>query len=282
MEIEWRSIIEKNKGRLKERAVIRGNIIKYKSRQIHLVNRVVTILHDLNKEVLSFYINNQSAKNEFKGDTVKQSVQLLFKKAISQIESILVLIENGKYLEAYSILRDLFENSVFLLYIVVHPFEADRWFNWAEMNFKTKTEKYRKMEFEEFKSFLEKNNYGELLKLLSKRNFKHYRDFGVWFIREQAFKNHPSMKGSDFKEFYYELCGFVHPSIRALNHNDTLSDIHFNDTVADTLHIAKNLAGIYIDYFEGKFNEFTLAEYENMKHEIDRNTKEYEDQLKTD
>jgi len=266
---------EKTDIRLKARAKIKDAIQQNKYNQIDLVNRAITVLHDLNISVLNHYLKDETSKMEFKADISKQAVQTLFKKSISQIESILILIENGKYLEGYSVLRDLFENSIFLLYIVEYPFEAERWLIWAEMDFKEREEyKNKNKEFDNFKLSLKNNNYKELLKYINKKNYNHYRDFSVWFIREEAFKKHPSLKGSDFREFYFELCRFVHPSIRALNHNDKLSESHFNDIVADTLYITKNISGMYIDYFKDPFiDERTINHLLRIKEEINKNLK---------
>lgn len=257
------------------REKIKEHIVKNKARQISLVNRTVTILHDLNNQVFNFYLQNETNKKEFKDDISKQAIHTLFRKSISQIESILILIENGKYIEAYSILRDFFENSIFFLYIIQYPFESDRWLHWAGMNFKAR-EEYRKRneKLNNFKLFLQENNYNELLTLLTLENFRNYRDFNVWFVREQAFKNHPSLKGSDFKEAYHELCKFVHPSVIALNHNDTLSETHFDDIVKDILHIAKNIADIFIDYFQNILNENLIQEFLNIENEIKKNNGE--------
>jgi hypothetical protein len=264
-------MIEINERRIKSRENIRNHIIQNESQQIYLVNRTITILYELNRQVLQFYRQNESTKKEFKEDYAKQAVQTLFKKSTSQIETILILIENGKYLEAYSILRNLFESSILLLYIIVYPFEADRWLSLVNMDFKAR-EKYGKMKFDDFKSFLEKNNYLELLKFVTLKNYWKYRDFSVGYIREQAFKNHPSIKGMDFKEFYFELCKFVHPSIKGLNHNDTLNDTMFRDIIADSLHISKNIADIYIEYFQGALmNHNIVKDFLNIEQEINNN-----------
>ena len=267
-------MIKENKRRIEEREDIRKNIISYETKQIDLVDRIITILYKLNGAVLYYYNQSQSTKKEFREDIQKQAIQTLFWKCISQIESILILIENGKYPEAYSILRNLFENSMFLLYIVECPFEADRWLNWASMDFK-EIKKYRKMnKFEEFKSFLKENSYNELLKLIEPNNFKKYRDFRIGFIREKAFKNNPSVKGSDFEEVYHELCAFVHPSIRGLHHIDKVNHIQFSDIVADISYIARNTADIFIGFFQGKINKFLIEQYEDLKIEIKKNEDE--------
>lgn len=262
---------EKTAFRLEKRNWISNTIKQNEHVQIDLINRAITMLHDLNITVIHYYSKDESSKTAFKTNISLQVVQTLFKKCISQIESVLILLENGKYLEAYSILRDLFETAVFLLYTVNHPFEAKRWLNWAEMDFEN-NEKYKNenKKFDDFKLFLERNNHKELLSCINKRNFSNYRNFSSWFIREQAFKSTSSIKGSDFKESYFELCKFVHPSINSLNHNDKLSDSHFNSILADILFITKQIADIFIDHFkDALLGQVVVQEFLNTEKEID-------------
>ncbi|GEM_PF-6277302 len=266
-------MIEKNKARIKEREEIKKHIVMSKPRQISLFNRIITILHELNAKVINFYLQTDTHKKEFREDIPKQLVQTLFKKSISQTESILILIENGKYLEAYSLLRNLFESAIFLLYITEYPFEAERWLNFQKMDFKVQMQyKKNNKKLHDFKNFLTKNNHRELLNCINSDNFQDYRDFSIWFIREQAFKKHSSIDGDDFKEFYFQLSKFVHPSIAALNYNDKLSETHFDDIFADILYIAKRVGDIYISYFQNiLLSRDTYQQFLHIKEEIGQN-----------
>src|SRR3989338_4989984 len=109
-------ITKRNRLRLKIRDAIREEIEKSETQHMDRINKTVTVMRDINNALLVFYSNYDKAREEFKKNFQKQTVQLLFVRSISQIESVLVLIEYGKYMEAYSILMNLMETVILKKY----------------------------------------------------------------------------------------------------------------------------------------------------------------------
>ncbi|MBS3110300.1 hypothetical protein J4227_07260 [Candidatus Woesearchaeota archaeon] len=175
-------------------------------------------------------IDNASKSSDFKKNDSYQVVELLHKKIISLVESVIILNRNYKYAESLMVIRNIFETSVFILYLKQYPFESRRWLSWNNLSFEEKEKIPKKQK--EFEGYLKDKDYQQILDLVTKDNFFALRNFSPTLIRNMAFKD-MSDNGSEYSEFYELVCKFSHPSFVSMAKNDKL-DIHSKEHIDKT------------------------------------------------
>jgi len=258
-------ITKRNRLRLKIRDAIREEIEKSETQHMDRINKTVTVMRDINNALLVFYSNYDKAREEFKKNFQKQTVQLLFVRSISQIESVLVLIEYGKYMEAYSILRNLMETVILKKYFIEFPFESRRWLDFLN-NQSGEDKGYKSLDtLKKFNDYLSKNEYSELISLIDKNNFRKYRDFKPEIVRKRVFKNRQEIHES-LSRLYSELSGkYVHVSLSQLNMNNKLTVELFRDIVLITSYFCKNSGDIFIEFFQSELPQELINDFCHLK-----------------
>lgn len=200
---------------------------------------------DLLKKIHISIIGNAKKNEEFKNNYLYQVIELLHRKIISLVESIIILNRNYKYAESRMLLRNVFETGIFILYLQQYPFESLRWLNWNNLSASDKDKIPKK--YDDFKQFLTDNGYNETLMIMNKDNYTSIKNFSPSFIRDMAFSNNPHVNGSDFKEFYNLVCKFSHPSFVSMMKNDKLDLDSKMDIEKSTLFILLESTTIFIE-----------------------------------
>jgi hypothetical protein len=222
---------------------------------------------DLLKKIHVNIIANARKNKKFKETYFYQVTELLHRKIISLVESIIVLNRNYKYAESRMILRNVFETGIFILYLQQYPNESIRWMNWNNLPMADKDKIPRK--YEDFKKFLENNGYTDTVSILTKKNCNLIRNFSPSFIRDMVFGNNPNYDGTDFKEFYDLVCKFSHPSFVSMNQNDSLNLNAKTDIEKSTLFILIESSTIFIDilkdFIEDSYKETFEKAYQELR-----------------
>ena len=215
---------------------------------------------DLLKRIHVNIIANARKNQKFKETYFYQVTELLHRKIISLVESIIVLNRNYKYAESRMILRNVFETGIFILYLQQYPYESIRWMNWNNLPIVDKDKIPKK--YEDFKKFLEDNDYAKTVGILTKKNCNSIRNFSPSFIRGMAFSNNPNYAGKDFMEFYDLVCKFSHPSFVSMNQNDSLNLNAKTDIEKSTLFILIESSTIFVDILKDFIDDLYKETFE--------------------
>lgn len=233
--------------------------------------RVINSL-DLLKRIHINIIANAKKNQKFKETYFYQVTELLHRKIISLVESVIILNRNYKYAESRMILRNVFETGIFILYLQQYPYESIRWLNWNNLPITDKDKIPRK--YDDFKKFLENNDYTETVRILTKKNCSLIRNFSPSFIRDMAFSNNPNYDGKDFREFYDLVCKFSHPSFVSMNQNDSLNLDAKADMEKSTLFILIESSTIFMDilkdFIDGSYKETFEKAYSELHNELSK------------
>ena len=224
---------------------------------------------DLLKKIHINIIDNAKKNEEFKNNYLYQVIELLHRKIISLVESIIVLNRNYKYAESRMLLRNVFETGIFILYLQQRPFESLRWLNWNNLSASDKDKIPNK--YDDFKKYLIDNGYKQTIDIMSKDNHSSIKNFSPSFIRNMAFKNNQYLNGDDFKEFYNLVCKFSHPSFLSMAKNDILELESKIDIEKSTLFILLESSTIFIEVLKN-FVDDGLSKVFDNKHKQLKNT----------
>ena len=250
---------ETNK-RVKLRDEIKDNIVQKNKEVLQKLNNFITVLHDVNSNIFDNYQNVDYSK--LRNDLLFQTGQILHKRIISQLESIEILLCNGKYLECYSLIRSLFENCMMLIYLQTYQYETIRWLDWTQLNFTDRTQ-YRKMKLNEFKQYLREKGYTDIEKRIDGNNFQSFLMFKPYLVRKLAFEEHKEIAGSDYDKFYSILTSFTHASTSGVFENDKQNEELFESIIKTAIFLAHNITTFLIDNHQNLVDVPAIKFFEN-------------------
>ena len=183
------------------------------------------------KETYHQIDNKIAIKSENHDDvTYLRTCNLLYKKCISLSESSLVLVNNLKFIEAFMMLRSMYEINLLLQYFQIHNEEVKRWLIWdgiRVMDENGEDLKINKMPRKkvEFLLYLEICNFSFALESCKKcKNHMDIRNFSNNFLQKSITDEVKLKRYINDKEYYTSLCKAIHPSIKSIYHNDKKND----------------------------------------------------------